>query len=150
MAEFVMKDIVAKKGHRYDFHIESAATTSEEIIGGMGNPVYPPARDKLFSVGISTEGKYARKIRKEDYNNFDYIIGMDRENKADMMRFFGEDPDGKISLLLDFTENPRDVADPWYTRDFDTTYNDILEGCKALWTEIESRNDREDYNTRNI
>ena len=132
MAEFVMKKLVEEAGLKDQFAIESAATTTEEIWGGRGNPVYPPARRKLAEHGISCEGKRAKLMRKSDYPSFDYIIGMDDENLYDMKRIAGGDPDGKISLLMDYTDHPRDVADPWYTGNFDATWNDVYEGCQEL------------------
>ena len=128
MAEFVMKDLVAKAGREGDFMIESAATSNEEI----GNPVYPPARRKLAEHGISCAGKTARQMTRGDYDRFDLIIGMDSWNLRNMCRICGDDPDGKISLLMDFTEHPRDVADPWYTGDFEKTWRDVLEGCQGI------------------
>ncbi len=132
MAEFVMKELVEKKGLSHAFHIESAATSSEEL----GSPVYPPVRKLLAERGISTEGKTARQITKEDYNRFDYIVGMDQNNYNSMLRRFGGDPEGKISLLMDHTGDNRDVADPWYTRDFRATENDVDRGCAALLEKI--------------
>ena len=132
MAEFVMKELVEKKGLSSQFHIESAATCSDEL----GNPVYPPVRKLLAERGISTEGKTARKITKEDYSRFDYIVGMDRNNYNSMLRQFDGDPENKISLLMDHTGDHRDVADPWYTRDFQATENDVDRGCTALLREI--------------
>lgn len=128
MAEFIMKDMVKKAGAESDFWIESAATTDDEI----GNPVYPNARAKLAEHGISCAGKTARQMTKQDYERFDLIIGMDQENWHDMHRICGGDPDGKISLLLDVTGKRRDVADPWYTRDFEATWLDLNEGCACL------------------
>ena len=128
MAEFVMKDLVNKKGMADQFEIASAATSTEEI----GNPVYPPAKRKLKEHGISCEGKTARQMTKEDYAYYDYIIAMDRLNLRNMPRFVGNDPDNKISLLMDFTNHPGDVADPWYTGDFDATLNDVCEGCVGI------------------
>ena len=132
MAEFVMKDLVQKAGLSDYFWIESAATSSEEIWNGEGNPVYPPARQKLASHGISCAGKRARQTVKGDYGRFDYIIGMDRANYRNMLRIYGGDPQGKVSLLLDYTDQPGDVADPWYTGDFEATWQDVLEGCTRL------------------
>ncbi|MDO5702203.1 MAG: low molecular weight protein-tyrosine-phosphatase [Lachnospiraceae bacterium] len=132
MAEFVLKDKVMKRGIAQHFHIESAATTCEEI----GNPVYPPARKKLAEHGIRCDGKTARRMRKSDYGEFDYIIGMDDENRYDMKRITGGDPEGKISCLMDYTDRPREVADPWYTRNFDATWDDVNEGCDAFLTYI--------------
>ncbi len=128
MCEFVMKKLVEDAGLEADFHIESAATSTEEI----GNPVYPPAKRKLAEHGISCSGKTARQITRQDYQNFDYLIGMDQENLRNMRRFYRDDPEGKISLLMDYTDRPGSVADPWYTRDFDATWTDALEGCTGL------------------
>ncbi len=132
MAEFVMKNMVKEQGVEGDFHIESCATSTEEI----GNPVYPPARKKLAEEGISCAGKTARQMTKEDYEKFDYIVAMDHFNLRNMKGFVGDDPKGKVSLLLDFTNRPGDVADPWYTGDFDATYRDVTEGCRGLLERI--------------
>ena len=132
MAEFVMRELVEKKGLSREFHIESAATCSDEL----GNPVYPPVRKLLAERGISTEGKTARRLTNDDYNRFDYIVGMDQNNLRSMLRQFGGDPEGKISLLMDHTGDCRDVADPWYTRDFRATENDVDRGCAALLEKI--------------
>ncbi|MCD7768911.1 MAG: low molecular weight phosphotyrosine protein phosphatase [Oscillospiraceae bacterium] len=131
MAEFVMKDMVEKAGVAERFYIESAATSREEL----GNPVYPPARRKLAEHGISCAGKTARQLRREDYDEFDLLIGMDKENLHNIRRLW-EDREGKISLLLDFTLHPRDVADPWYTGDFEATWQDIQSGCAALLAKL--------------
>ena len=128
MAEFVMKDLVNKKGMADQFEIASAATSTEEI----GNPVYPPAKRKLKEHGISCEGKTARQMTKEDYAYYDYIIAMDGFNLRNMTRFVGNDPDNKVSLLMGFTNHTGDVADPWYTGDFDATWNDVCEGCVGI------------------
>ena len=128
MAEFVMKDMVAKAGLSDRFHIESAATSTEEI----GNSVYPPARSILAEHGISCKGKTARQMTRADYDRFDMIIGMDRWNLRNMQRICGGDPEGKIHLLMDFTSRPGDVADPWYTRNFEATWRDVVEGCKGI------------------
>ena len=132
MAEFILKDMVKKEGMEDKFHIESRATHTDEIWNGKGNPVYPPAREKLAQHGISCKGKTAQLLTKSDYAHFDYIIGMDDLNKRWMPRILGGDPDGKISLLMDYTDHPRGVADPWYTGDFETTYRDVVEGCNAF------------------
>ena len=132
MAEFVMKDMVEKQGIAKDFYIASAATSTEEI----GNGVHYGTRKKLAEFGISTDGKRAVQLKKSDYDKYDYIIGMDSWNMRNMKRMLPEDRDNKIHLLLDFSANPRDIADPWYTGDFDTTYDDILEGCTALMNKI--------------
>ncbi len=128
MAEFVMKDLIDKKNLTKEFHISSAATSAEEI----GNPVHHGTRNKLRELGISTAGKYAVQMKKKDYGNYDYILGMEQRNVAGIMRIVGSDPKGKIKRLLDYSPNPRDIADPWFTGDFDTTYNDVKEGCETL------------------
>lgn len=128
MAEFIMKDLVRKAHRENDFEIASAATSTEEI----GNPVYPPARRKLAEHGIRCDGHAARQITRRDYDYYDMIIGMDSYNLRNMRRIFGDDTEGKISLLMDFTSRPGDVADPWYTGNFDATWRDCLEGCEAL------------------
>jgi len=132
MAEFIMKDLVAKEGLSGRFHIESAATSTEEI----GNEVYPPAKQKLAEHGISCKGKTARQMTAADYNRFDLLIGMDRWNLRNMKAICGGDPDNKIHLLMDYTKRPGEVADPWYTGNFDATWRDVLEGCSALQESI--------------
>ena len=124
MAEFVMKDLVEKAGLSGQFEISSAATSTEEI----GNPVYPPARRKLAEHGISCAGKTARQMTRRDYETYDYLIAMDHNNLRNMARFVGGDPEHKVSLLMDHTRRPGDVADPWYTGDFEATWQDVLEG----------------------
>ena len=128
MAEFVMKHLVIEAGRGNMFHIESAATSSEEI----GNPVYPPARRKLAEHGIRCGNKRARQMTRDDYDRFDLIIGMDQWNLRSMSSICGGDPQGKICLLMDFTDRPGDVADPWYTCNYQQAWEDILEGCQAL------------------
>ena len=123
-----MKDLVRKAGLEDDFSIASAATSTEEI----GNPVYPPARRKLAEHGIGCAGKAARQLRREDYDRYDLLIGMDGTNLRNMRRICGGDPVGKLSLLLDWTGRPGDVADPWYTGDFEATWRDVAAGCAAL------------------
>lgn len=132
MAEFIMKDLVAKAGLSEKFHIESAATSTEEI----GNEVYPPAKRKLAEHGISCKGKTARQMTAADYGRFDLLIGMDEWNLHNMRRICGSDPDNKIHLLMDYTERPGEVADPWYTGNFDVTWRDVHEGCCALLEHI--------------
>ena len=133
MAEFVMKDLVAKSGRQDEFHIESAATSTEEL----GNPVSPPARRILAAHGIDCSGKYARQIRTKDYDDFDLIICMDNANVRNAKRILGDDPQGKISRLLDFTARPGEVADPWYSGNFDATWRDVSDGCAALLETLE-------------
>ena len=129
MAEFVMKDLVTKAGLQDLFHIESAATSTEEI----GNEVYPPAKRKLAEHGISAKGKTARQMTRSDYQRFDLLIGMDDANIRNMNRICGGDPEVKIRLLLDdFTQRSGEVADPWYTGNFEATWRDVLEGCQGI------------------
>lgn len=128
MAEFMMKDLVRKAGREKEFYIESAATSTEEI----GNEVYPPAKRKLAEHGIGCKGKTARQMNRRDYDRFDLLIGMDSWNFRNMNRICGGDPEEKIHLLMDFTDEPHDVADPWYTGDFEATWRDLLEGCQCL------------------
>ena len=132
MAEFVFKDMAEKAGFSGEFEIASAATSREEI----GNPVHPGTRRKLEPLGISTCGKYAVQVRKTNYEAYDYLIGMDDWNIRNMLRIFGGDPEHKVYKLLDFTNRPGDVADPWYTGNFDATYRDVLEGCQGLLEKI--------------
>ena len=127
-----MKNIVANDGKSPDFIISSAATSDEE----QGNGIHYGTRKVLTDKGIPFTQHFARKITKEDYCKYDYIIGMDQSNIRDMLAFFGGDPQNKIRLLLSFTEDNRSVADPWYTGNFEKTYNDILLGCRALYQSI--------------
>ena len=138
MAEFVMKDLVKKVGLVSQFHIESAATSREEI----GNPVYPPARRKLAEYGISCDGHAARQLTNADYEKYDLLIGMDSANLRNMQRIYSGDPDGKLHLLMDYTDRPGDVADPWYTGDFEATWQDVLEGCQGLLHELMEGNEK--------
>lgn len=129
MAEFVMKDLVKKAGLTSQFQIASAATSREEI----GNPVYPPARRKLAEHGISCAGKTARQLTRADYGAYDLLIGMDQANLRNMRRICGGDPEGKIHLLLEYADRSgQEVADPWYTGDFEATWQDVLAGCQGL------------------
>ena len=132
MAEFVMKDLVAKRGRSSEFYIESAAVSAEEL----GNPVYPPARRELAAHGISCDGKNARQMTRADYDRFDLLVCMDASNLRRMERICGGDPIGKMSRLLDHTTRPGDVADPWYTGDFSATWRDVSDGCAALLEKI--------------
>ena len=133
MAEFVMKDLVRKAGLEWKYEIASAATSSEEL----GNPVYPPARRKMAEHGLNCAGKTARRMIREDYAEYDLLVGMDRMNYRNMHRICGEDPEHKIHLLMDYTSRPGEVADPWYTGDFDATYRDVMEGLNAFLQEID-------------
>jgi protein-tyrosine phosphatase len=137
MAEFVMKDMVEKEGLSDQFEISSAATSTEEIRNGVGNPVYPPAKQIMEEHGIYCKKKRAQQMKKSDYESYDLLIGMDQANIRNMTRIAGGDPKHKIKRLLDYTDAPRDVADPWYTRDFQTTWRDVNEGCRALLEAIQ-------------
>lgn len=123
-----MKHLVEERGLQERFEIASAATSTEEI----GNPVYPPARRKLAEHGIGCQGKTARQMTMEDYRYYDLIIVMDRSNVRNLKRLLGEDTEGKVHLLMDYTTRPGEVADPWYTGNFDATWRDVLEGCEGL------------------
>ena len=135
MAEFVFKDIIRKKGLEKEFLIKSSATSSEEI----GNDVHYGTKEKLLEKGIPFEKREAIKLKKEDYNTYNYIIGMEDRNIYNILRIVGEDSKNKVYKLLDFTNFPRDIADPWYTGNFEITYNDILEGCTALLEYIKTK-----------
>ncbi len=128
MAEFVFKDMVKKIGREKDFIIASAATSTEEI----GNSVHRGTRQKLMEHGISCSGKTAIQLTKSDYDTYDYLIAMDSANVSNMLRICQSDPQGKIKKLLEYAGSSRDIADPWYTGNFDMTYNDVVEGCSAL------------------
>lgn len=136
MAEFVLKDMLKKKGLADEFLINSAATSFEEI----GNGVHRGTRAKLAEVGISTLGKTAVHMEKSDYNKYDYIIGMDSANIRNILRITGGDPENKVSKLLEFSGEDRDIADPWYTGNFDLTYEDVVKGCKALILHLTNEN----------
>lgn len=132
MAEFVMKDLVQRANRQSQFYIASAATSTEEI----GNPVHRGTREKLKSVGISTAGKTAVQMKRSDYAKYDYLIGMDSWNIRNMLMISGGDPEGKVHKLLEFAGSSRDVADPWYTGDFESTYRDVLAGCQGLLKQL--------------
>ncbi|WP_165172546.1 low molecular weight protein-tyrosine-phosphatase [Adlercreutzia sp. ZJ242] len=135
MAEFVMRDLLERRGLADVVKVASAATSSEEL----GNPVHHGTRRKLASVGISCAGKTARRITPRDYANFDLLIGMDEANVRNMRRLFADDPEGKVHLLLSFAGEDRPIADPWYTGDFDATYRDVLAGCTGLLKYLEAK-----------
>ena len=138
MAEFLMKDMVKKRGQESEFYIASAATSSYEI----GNPVHPGTRKKLAQYGISVSGKTAVQLTKADYNKYDYLIGMEASNIRNILRITSGDPQHKVHKLLDFAGSNRDIADPWYTGNFDVTYDDIYEGCTALLEFLQTKNQR--------
>ena len=133
MAEFIMKDLVQKAGRAAEFQIASAATSREEL----GNPIYPPAQQQLRRHGVPFDDHRARQMTRADYDAYDLLIGMDGSNLAAMRRICGGDPDGKLRLLLHFAGQTRDVADPWYTGDFDAAWHDIGSGCRALLAQME-------------
>ena len=132
MAEQVMKYMVARRGLEGEFFIDSAATSTEEI----GNPIYPPAARKLRSVGIPVGSHRSRQLRKADYDQFDLLLCADSANIRNSLRLLGSDPQGKLRRLLEYTDRPRDIADPWYTGNFDETYEDVCQGCEALLTAL--------------
>ena len=141
--EYILKDMVEKRGIKDMFVIESAATSTEEIWGGVGNPIYPPAQAELRRHGIGKtpytnfSGKRARQVTKTDYNRFDYLICADSMNIRNTLRIIGADPDNKIKLLLDYTgQAGRSIADPWYSGNFDRTYKDIVDGLEAFLDEV--------------
>jgi protein-tyrosine phosphatase len=138
MAEFIFKDIVKKAGKEDQFLIASCATSTEEI----GNGVYPPAKRKLAEHGLSAQGKRAVQFKKSDYDKYDYILAMERRNIRNLGWLIGADPEGKIKRLLDYSDNPRDISDPWYSGDFELAYRDILEGCEALFEFIRQHDQR--------
>ena len=136
MAEFIFKKMAADAGMADRFVIASAAVSTEEIHGGIGNPVYPPVRAELARHGISCEGKRAVQLRAEDYDIYDLLIGMDSSNIRAMHRILGGDPQYKIHKLMEYTPRGGDVADPWYSERFDIAWRDISDGCRGLWEVI--------------
>ncbi len=132
MAEFIMKDMVYRQSLSDKIHIASCATSTEEIWGSVGNPVYPPARRELALHGIDAGDKRAVQLKKSDYDSYDLLVAMDDNNIRNIFRIIGSDPQGKVKKLLDFTPQGGNVADPWYNGHFDVTYNDIYKGCQAL------------------
>lgn len=130
MAEFILRDMARKEG--IALFVASSATSTEEIWNGIGNPVYPPAKEELARHGLSCEGKRAVQLQRSDYEKYDLFIGMDSANIRNMHRILGGDPDGKIRKLMDYTARPGDVSDPWYSERFDIAYRDIYDGCTGL------------------
>ena len=128
MAEYVMKDLVHKQGYEKQFHIESRATSREEI----GNHIHPGTRKKMREVGIPTDDRCAIQLTSTDYKKYDFLIGMDNWNQRNILRIVGQDPEEKVHLLLEYAGQTRDIADPWYTGNFDATYEDVLLGCNGL------------------
>ena len=135
MAEYVMRDLVRRAGLEEQIQVASAATSREEL----GNPVYPPARRKLAEHNISCQGHAARQMTAADYDRFDLLIGMDQNNLRNMNRICGGDLDHKLHLLMDYTDRPGEVADPWYTGDFERTWQDVLAGCQGLLAQLQGQ-----------
>ena len=132
MAEFIFKKMLTEQGREREFSVCSSATSTEEIWNGVGNPVYPPARDQLKKHGITCEGKRAVQLKKSDYDKYDLFIAMDENNVRNIGRIFGRDPENKVHKMMDYTDRRGDVADPWYTGRFDVTYRDVYDGCEGL------------------
>ncbi len=132
MAEFILKDMVKEQGRENDFYISSSATSTEEIFAGIGNPVYPPAKEELKKHGLSCEGKRAVQLKKSDYDKYDLFLCMDENNVKNALRIFGSDDEKKVKKLLSYTSERRDVIDPWYSGNFKVAYDDIFKGCEAL------------------
>ena len=139
MAEFIFKKMIVEQGLDHKYTVASSATSTEEIWGGVGNPVYPPARAELKKHGIDCGGKRAVQLKKSDYENYDLFVCMDNRNITNAKRIIGDDPEKKLKKLMDYTSRGGDVADPWYTDRFDVTYRDIFEGCEALLSELEKK-----------
>lgn len=136
MAEFIVRDMLRRNGLADKISVSSSATSTEEIWGDIGNPVYPPAKAELAKHGLSCEGKRAVQLQKSDYDKYDLFIGMDKANIRNMQRILGGDPDGKIRKLMEYTDRGGDVADPWYSGRFDVAYRDIYDGCEGLLRSI--------------
>ena len=128
MSEFIMRDMVAKRGLSDKIQVASAATSREEL----GNDMYPPAKRKLDKEHIPYTRRHARQVTMADYDEYDLLLCMEKYNILNLKRIIPDDPEHKIHLLLDYTDNPRDISDPWYTDDFDTAYDDIVEGCQGV------------------
>ena len=139
MAEFILKDMLTKRGWAQRCRVASCATSTEEIWGGRGSPMYPPAKAMLDAHGIPYTEREAVQLKRSDYGEYDLLIGMDSANIRNMMRMLGGDPAGKIHKLMDFTDRGGDVADPWYSRNFEDAYRDIYAGCEGVLAWIEER-----------
>lgn len=133
MAEFILRDMAKKQERENEFIISSSATSTEEIRGDRGNPVYPPAKAELNKHGISCDGKYAVQLKKSDYDKYDLFLCMDSNNVRNAIKILGGDAEGKVKKLMTLTDSSADVADPWYTGDFEVTYNDICSACKVIF-----------------
>ena len=138
MAAFIFKDMIEREGIENSFIISSSATSTEEIWNGIGNPVYPPVRAELAKHEIYCDGKRAVQLKKSDYDKYDLFVAMDNNNIRNIYRIFGDDHDGKVHKLMDYTDRGGDVADPWYTDRFDMAYQDIFDGCRALLSELKN------------
>ncbi len=138
MAEFVFKKMIMERGLESKYSVASSATSTEEICGNVGNPVYPPARAELKKHGISCDGKRAVQLKRSDYQLYDLFVCMDSRNVVNASRILGGDPENKIRKLMEYTSRGGDVADPWYTNEFDVTYRDVCEGCEALLKILEN------------
>lgn len=139
MAEFIFKNMITERGLDSKYEVYSSATSNEEIWGGVGNPVYPPARAELGRHGIDCGGKRAVQLQRSDYDEYDLFVCMDSRNVVNATRILGGDPEGKVKKLMDYTSRGGDVADPWYTDRFDVTYRDVSDGCKALIASLENK-----------
>ena len=137
MAEIIFRDMLKKRGLEQKYIVASSATSTEEIWNGVGNPVYPPAREELARHGLSCEGKRAVQVTRKDYDEYDLLICMDSNNVRNLARIIGGDPAGKVRKLMEYTSRGGDVADPWYCGHFDVTYRDIHDGCEALLNSLE-------------
>lgn len=140
MAEMIFKDLIIKNNKRYKFSCVSRATSMEEL----GNPIYPQAKRKLEQMGVTCEAHKATLVTKDDYDTYDYIIVMEEKNRRDLLRIFNEDKDNKIHLLMEYTNNTKDIDDPWYSGDFDTAFNEINEGCIGLYNYLMNLGDRDE------
>ena len=140
MAEFIFKKLIAEKGLENEFFVASCATSREEIVGNIGNPVYPPARAELLRHGIDPGNKRAVQLSREDYAKYDLLVAMDSMNVRNIMKIIESDSDGKVKKLMDYTSRGGDVADPWYSSRFDIAYRDICDGCHALFSALAEQN----------
>ena len=140
MAEMIFKDLIIKNNKRYKLSCVSRATSMEEL----GNPIYPKAKRKLEQMGVTCESHKATQITKSDYDKYDYIIVMEERNRRDLLRIIGEDKDNKIHLLMEYTNNNKDIDDPWYSGDFDTAFNEINEGCIGLYNYLMNLGDKDE------
>ncbi len=136
MAELIFKRMASDKGLSDRFEVSSCATSTEEIVNGIGNPIYPPARAELLLHGLCDDNKRAVRLRRDDYDKYELFVGMDGANIRNMMRIFGDDPEGKIKKLMNYTARGGDVADHWYSGRFDIAYRDIYDGCEGLLSSL--------------